>query len=355
MLCLPCAACGTPKPVPELHAWSMGDPLCSEACAQAHPAPEPVAKEAALAAAHAEIHGLAALVRACLPAAAQAESALASARSAASAETGFMLGLAAGPLAVALARGAANAAVSSSSDRLMDRLMEIEDGVRQVLRRVMVLEALGLGLAQHATPLVTHFGALANGSASGLHALLQQLHRYLEGLDAALDGTVDAHDQPARQAAPRSRKCPRCYGRLEPDTAGYTEAGLVCALCVAEARAVDAAQAASSNDAPPPHLVALNAIGIAGLVGAGVGFTAHSTGPSKREQEARREAARRAAARRRRAVFLRRDGREVGPYDLDELLSLQKAGHVRETDEFWIEGMKAWRRMSAFSPSLLDG
>ncbi len=148
-------------------------------------------------------------------------------------------------------------------------------------------------------------------------------------------------------------KCPRCYARLDPRTAGYTSAGFVCQLCVADEQAIDAAQHASADGAPPAHIVALNAIGVTALLGTGVGFTARSTGPSEREKAARREANERAAARRRQVVFLRRGSTEIGPYDLDELRALQDAGHVRPTDEFWIEGMTAWRPMTAFSPSLL--
>ncbi len=179
MLCLPCSECGAPTPVPELRSWMLGDPLCSDECAERHPSPTPPEPGRALADAIAHLEGTVALVDRCIPQARSAERDFNTAAAMRSAEASFALGLAGGLFGRALVQSATSAVADQSSDLLTTRLWEVDRSIHVLLRRVMVLEALGFDVARHALPLVTHYGSISSSTPAGLSGVLWQLQGYL--------------------------------------------------------------------------------------------------------------------------------------------------------------------------------
>ena len=50
-------------------------------------------------------------------------------------------------------------------------------------------------------------------------------------------------------------------------------------------------------------------------------------------------------------VTIVRAGREIGTYDLDEVLRLLGAGSLKPTDYYWHEGMRVWELLSKLDTS----
>jgi len=115
----------------------------------------------------------------------------------------------------------------------------------------------------------------------------------------------------------RASTCPACGGALEPETAGFTEQGLVCQRCVLASLDADEAQRDAAPDVEDLAALGANMVGVSLLVGVGHGFAVG--GPTAGERRMRELAA-----------------------------DLPEAGHVEPTDEYWYEGMDAWRSVNEF-------
>lgn len=160
--------------------------------------------------------------------------------------------------------------------------------------------------------------------------------------------------------------CPRCRGMIDPATAGFTEHGFVCQLCLLDEVDKDEAQLrAHSFEAHEainqprleltPELIAANVVGIGLAAVTGVGFT---VGPRRAQsmEEYEHELAKIKAERRgaaalppSRSIYLRRGEHRSGPHTISQLSEMWEAGHVQPTDEYWYPGMREWLPVTQFA------
>ena len=134
--------------------------------------------------------------------------------------------------------------------------------------------------------------------------------------------------------------CPRCAGVLDRNTAGYSEHGLVCRPCHRELEARLAGQAGAMHvDSWDVELI--NAAGAAVGFATGIGF-AYVEGYAGEQIHPRTHPAF--------FVYLRRDGRRVGPFHVRALERMWGEGGVRPTDEYFYPGMEGWKPVSEFVP-----
>jgi hypothetical protein len=190
----PCAACGTPKSITEVHGWLAGHAVCSAACAQAAHASgryeerrtpgEVLDGLLALLAETGEI------VRVSAGRASRAESSL---------HTAVMLqGDAAVWMFGALPAALAGAAHESMESAYTEDTFEIDHRLQRVVREVMCLESLGVPAASHISEIVQRYGTLSSHTASGMRGVLTQLWYHLKEVYEALRAIRAAHQGPFR-------------------------------------------------------------------------------------------------------------------------------------------------------------
>lgn len=179
----PCAHCGTPMAITDIHAWLGAHPVCGDACgaeARANEAlrdPRPVGD--VLRHTLALLRETGELVRVSSERAARAESDLGTAAMLSSAGAVFAIGVI--PAAIA---GEVHAA---SENAYQGDAFEIEQRLHRIIRSVMALEAQGVPAAQHLAPIVHRYGGLSGASASGMQGVLQHLWHHLKGVYDALE------------------------------------------------------------------------------------------------------------------------------------------------------------------------
>lgn len=194
MFYLPCVACGTPKPITEVHAWLAGHPVCSAECAQtAHASGRYEERRSATEV----LDGLLALlvetgqvVRVSAERAARAESSLHTA--AALQSTPAVLAFGALPGLIA------GAAHESSESAYTEDTFEIDHRLQRIVREVMCLESRGVPAAAHISEIVQRYGSLSSNTASGMKGVLHQLWYRLKAIHDALSAIRASHQGPFR-------------------------------------------------------------------------------------------------------------------------------------------------------------
>jgi hypothetical protein len=149
--------------------------------------------------------------------------------------------------------------------------------------------------------------------------------------------------------------CPLCFSAgFDPARALFSEKGPACDACHRDIDSTpyyyDESGGVTGED------VAINVAGA--LVGAvtGIGFRRRrSSEPVPIPPEVRERMLQTKLAVRRRVapaanIRLRRGEQEFGSYTLAQLKELWDAGRVGATDEYWYQGMDAWRSVTEFVP-----
>lgn len=183
MFYFPCASCGTPQAISDLHAWLGAHPVCSEACAaqarsdprlaDARTPPEVLRDTLALLLETGE------LVRASAERAGRAERDL---------QTRALLGSTPAVLAIGVLPGAIAGAMHEHSENVYAKdVFDIDQRLHRIIRSVMALEAHGVPAAQHLAPIVHRYGSLSGGSASGMQGVLHHLWHHLKGVYDGLE------------------------------------------------------------------------------------------------------------------------------------------------------------------------
>ncbi|MCA9605480.1 MAG: hypothetical protein KC619_07785, partial [Myxococcales bacterium] len=157
MFYFPCAACGTPMAITDVHAWLGAHPTCSDACAiearanealrDPRPMPDVMRHTLAL------LRETGDMVRVSSERAGRAESHLG---------TAAMLGSTAAVFAVGVIPAAIAGEVHAASENEYQKdAFEIEQRLHRIVRSVMALEAHGVPAAQHLAPIVHRYGGLS--------------------------------------------------------------------------------------------------------------------------------------------------------------------------------------------------
>lgn len=188
MFCFACASCSKITPLPEVHAWSLGAPLCSPECA-GHHTPDPAPPlESALRLTKNLLEETGDVVKQAHP---EAGRVLSTETNATSARNNALLGavslmggapgLAAGAF-IALSQQAATA----SEDRMGEWLFHVDQRLHRIVAHLMLLEELGVPAAALAFPFVRNFPALPHTDRRVLGRTLHSLHEQLAATFFAL-------------------------------------------------------------------------------------------------------------------------------------------------------------------------
>lgn len=194
MFYFPCAGCGAPHAITDVHAWLGAHPVCSAGCAaQARTDPrlaDPRTPPEVLRDTLALLLETGELVRASAERAGRAERDL---------ETRAMLSSTPAVLAIGVLPGAiAGAMHEHSESTYLKDVFEIERRLHRIVGSVMALEGHGVPAAQHVTPIVHRYGSLSGGSASGMQGVLQHLWYHLKGVYDGLEAWRASQQGPFR-------------------------------------------------------------------------------------------------------------------------------------------------------------
>lgn len=191
---LPCATCGTPTSITEVHGWIYGHPFCKEECAAAGraagKADERRTADEVLAQTLALVLETGNLVRVSADKAARADSSL-------RARAG--LSSTAAVLAFGTLPGAIAGAVHEASESAYEKdVYEIDRRLRHIVREVMTLEGLGVPAAAHIAEIVTRYGSLTGGSGAAMAGTMTQLWHHLKSAYDGLSAIQAATQGPFR-------------------------------------------------------------------------------------------------------------------------------------------------------------